>query len=175
MYKKQNGNWMVGPTLGGTTGGLFNETKSNIPPCSGWKYGGAGSSWKQDDEMIIRFGKNDPCGIITISAEGKAARKQSDHLGDFQVTEMFSAGRHVFKHVSQEQYLCVTRTSPTWAVRPDLDTDQAGLESACAPTMCPAVARAGYSIRRDLSSWQYFSGEKWKDGEITVRCSRHSR
>ena len=61
--------------------------------CKGWKYGGAGSSWKQDDEMIIRicaqltiitkkysfhsffrFGKNDPCGIITISAEGKAAR-----------------------------------------------------------------------------------------------------
>ena len=35
MYKKQNGNWMVGPTLGGTTGGLFNETKSDIPPCSG--------------------------------------------------------------------------------------------------------------------------------------------
>ena len=37
MYKKQNGNWMVGPTLGGTTGGLFNETKSNIPPCSGFE------------------------------------------------------------------------------------------------------------------------------------------
>ena len=29
--------------------------------CKGWKYGGAGSSWKQDDEMIIRF-----CAQLTI-------------------------------------------------------------------------------------------------------------
>ena len=116
-----------------------------------------------------------PCGDITIEATGDAAVQQPGCLGIYTPTQMFSAGRRVFKHESQERYLLVPAAWVEWYVQDSVDSEGTYMESGCAPSMCPADTRARTRERSGWTSWSYSDGRVWRNADITVKCSVHTR
>ena len=56
-----------------------------------------------------------------------------------------------------------------------LDIIVVATHTTSAPGLCPALSRAAVSDRANVKSWQYCDSDSWHDGEITVKCSVHSK
>ena len=155
---------------GGTA--LKNASETESVPLTGWTYWGDG---KDRDDPHLRISPDQPpsCGEITITASGDAAAKQPECVGVYTPTQMFSAGRRVFKHQTQERYLLVTPGYADWGVQPSVETVGARMTSGCAPSLCPADPRARTNVRAGQTSWKYWGNREWKHGAITVKCSVH--
>ena len=113
------------------------------------------------------------CGEITITASGDAAAQWKECIGVYTPTEMFSMGRRVFKHQTQERYLLVVSGCVNWYVQESVERKGAMMASGFAPSMCPADQRAQTSERFGYTSWVYGDNGEWKQGAITVKCSVH--
>ena len=169
--KEGEGGWVIGPGLDGATR-LKNESNTESVPLSGWS---CRTSYDIDDPYLRITPDLPPaCGEITITASGDAAVKQPTCVGVYTPTLMFSAGRRVFKHQTQERYLLVPPGYDEWGVRERVETEGAKIASCCAPSMCPADPRAGSSRPLDRTSWVFKdqTGD-WIQGNIKVKCSVH--
>ena len=177
IYKHDGVGWVAGPVLGSATCALRNSSNTATVPESGWQYPDGTGTWPHDAGLrVTRVGDISPllCGTITISATGEAARAQRCCMGQFQPTGQFSAGRQVFHFQETGGYLTVHPDFGEWGVGDSVDTDTAGVQSGCAPGLCPALARAAVSDRDNQKSWQYAFNGNMHDDNITVKCSVHS-
>ena len=86
---------------------------------------------------------------------------------------MFSSGRRVFKHKTQQRYLLVPPGKVNWRVKDSVEGEETKMQSACAPSMCPADHRALTKEGLDMTSWKYSDKVEWRHGDITVKCSVH--
>ena len=176
IYKHDDG-WRAGPVLGDTACGLLNSSTTATVPESGWQYGDGTGTWPHDAGLrVTRVGDYSPllCGTITISATGEAARAQRSSMGRFKPTGQFCAGRQVFYCQKTGRYLTVYPNQVAWGVRDRVNSAGVGVQSGCAPGLCPALARAAVSDRRNVKSWQYAFNGNLHDGNITVKCSVHA-
>ncbi len=164
IYLCKEGGWAMGPGLDSTIN-LKNSSKAGSIPLTGWTCF-AGGKYRDDYQLRIDYDQPLACGEITITASGVATVKQPECVGVYEPTQMFSAGRRVFKHPTQELYLLVKHGSTTWGVHDSVKSKGARMISGGAPSMCPADPRA-------RTSWQYTDGAEWKHVDITVKCSVH--
>ena len=137
-----DGSWLIGPGMDGA-GALKNTSKTDTIPLSGWTCF-AGGKYRDDPSLKISSDSPAMCGDITIEATGAAADKHPRCLGVYSPNGMYSMGRRVFKHQTEELYLLVTSGYVVWYVLEsvDADNDSSLMLSACAPSMCPADPRA---------------------------------
>ena len=175
IYRNKKGGWAMGTGLDGTTS-LENASNIESVPLTGWTCWD-GDNKKDRDDPHLRISPDQPpaCGEITITASGDAAVKQPECVGVYTPTQMFSAGRPVFKHQTQQGYLLVTPGTPCWSVQDSVESKGARkrMRSGCAPSMCPADPRARTSEWRGHTSWKYYGYRDWRHGDITVKCSVH--
>ena len=173
IYRSKAGGWVMGPGLDGPYAGLKHESNTESVPLSGWScYDGD----KYSDDPHLRISPDLPpaCGEITITASGEAAVQEPECIGVYTPTQMFSAGKRVFKHQTQERYLFVQAGYTEWGVRKSVESKGAMMRSGCVPSMCPADPRARTSERMSWTSWQCGDGAGgWIHGDITVKCSVH--
>ena len=118
LYKADFGYWLAGLKLGGSGAGLQNTNRSPAPPRSGWQYYN-GSGW-HTDRLLSVVSISDTtdliCTLVNISATGAAARRvPPDYLGQYRITEDYSAGRPIYKN-SRNKYLYVPGRKVTWHV-----------------------------------------------------------
>ena len=198
IYRHEDREWALANGLDGFRA-LKNASETESVPLTGWRCwvrGGAsaGDSWslngKYRDDPHLRISPDQPpaCGEITITASGDAATKQARCIGVYTPTHLFSMGRRVFKHQTQDRYLLVLPDISIWSVMDSVEHDDKcyqktiRMTSGCAPSMCPADPRARTSKRFSATSWQYkyegyiyslFFPYDWKHGHITVKCSVH--
>ena len=171
IYKHKNGDWVAGVGLGGLFG-LYNSNRSPAPPRSGWQYYGDGE-WRSDPDLsIVTISDTSTliCPVITIKATGVAARERPDYLGQFTITNQFSAGRPVWRN-NKGKYLLVHADGVSWYVGDNVETGEGEIQSGAAPGLCPASPRSRYNKRLNQNSWQYGDGHNWYDGDITVTCN----
>ncbi len=178
IYRRKKGGWAIGTGLDDYRT-LKNASDTESVPLTGWR------CWKWDDDkyvddpqLSISHDQPPACGEITIKASGDAAAQQSKCVGVYTPTEMFSMGRRVFKHQTQERYLLVTPGYVHWSVQESVESEGPRMLSGCAPSLCPADPRARRSERMGYTSWGYkhvklFGSHKFKRGHITVKCSVH--
>ena len=175
VYRCKNGNWAMGPGLDGPVS-IWNQNKTDIVPLTGWECYHNGVHI--DDPLLkISSGLPLPCGDITIRGSRSAEFMQPRSIGVYTPTKMFSGGRRVFKHVSQERYILSQPDCMNWYVQDSVDEKGPYMSSGSAPSMCPADPRARTNPSVGLSSWNYWAN--WgvyllEDPLITVTCSVHS-
>ena len=172
FYRCTDRGWRIGLGLDGAIG-LKNQNSTASIPRSGWTCL-KGGKYVEDPHVRITADLPPTCGDITIAVTGDAAVKRHECLGVYNPTQMFSMGRKVFKHESQERYLLVPAGYANWGVRESVDSGGWLMDSSCAPSMCPADTRARTSERTGRTSWVYSDGG-WKHGDITLKCSVHSK
>ena len=174
MYRDDHGYWMASEKLGANgspdSGYLCNTIKSSRPPRSGWQYSNNG--WPTDHLMSAVSVTNMTeliCPVITISATVRATRKLPFYLGQYRVSGQYSCGKPVYTN-SYNKYLSVSPGNVDWTVADDMDMSDAVIRSGSAPGLCPASARSSYNKRRGQTSWQWWDGDQWRQGEISLSC-----
>ena len=175
-FKHKVEGWGISTILGGSARGMSNLSTSASIPLTQWRYWGEGE-WKVDPELKISRDLGSPCGNITITATGRAATVQSACLGVYKPTDKYSAGRKIFKQVNGGKVLMVRLSKVGWGIQDNVNKCGSFVSymiSACAPSLCPADTRAETSGRLRYIYWQYLD-EDWKHGDITVKCSAHSK
>ena len=180
IYRSNEGGWVIGPGLDGIRH-LKNASKTESVPLTGWTCWDSVSQKDRYDQYLRIFPDQPPaCGEITISDSVNKTISdwyagQSKCLGVYMPTQMFSAGRRVFKHQTQERYLLVPPGKVYWRVTESVESEGGWMRSGCAPSMCPADPRAKTNERQGWTSWLYGKGKEggWRHGDITVKCSVH--
>ena len=192
VYRNNVGKWFMGNGMDMGGHGLQNESNTGSVPLTGWKcwnsdasFGDKDHWWLEDPYLRISHDFPSPCGDIIIAFEGsvdpKITKKKiknsltSECVGVYSPTDMFSAGRRVFKHKSKKSYLLVLGYTH-WVVKKKVNTMKSEgiyMASGSAPSMCPADIRAKTSEREGQTSWRYLEEGEWKQGNITVMCSNH--
>ena len=178
IYRRRKGGWAIGTGLDETIIKLKNASETESVPLTGWTCNVGDGKFRNDPHLRISPDQPSACGEITITASGGAAAKQPECIGVYTLTPKLSAGRRVFKHQTQQRYLLVRPGYVQWGVSESVESDEGRMRSSCAPSMCPADQRALTSERFGWTSWQYkhlrlFASDKWKHGDITVKCSVH--
>ena len=173
IFRISNGDWVAGKELGDSrNAGLGNSNKSPAPPRSGWKYWDT-NEWRSDPYLsIVTISDTSTriCPVIDIQATGAAAREVSDYLGQFSITTQFSTGRPMWRN-NRGKYLRVHPDSTAWGVVDNVETNFARIRSGAAGGLCPASSRSRYHKRFNYNSWQYWDGDEWREGDITVTCN----
>ena len=105
IYRRKEGGWTIGTGLDGGYA-LKNASMTESVPLTGWTCAIDG---KGRDDPHLRISPDQPpaCGEITITASTDAAARQPECVGVYSPTKMFSAGRQVFKHQTQERCLYI--------------------------------------------------------------------
>ena len=88
--------WTMGTGLDGPRC-LEHESNTESVPLSGWTCY-EGDKDRDDPHLRISPDLAPACGEITITASGEAADKRPASVGVYTPTQLFSAGRRVFKH-----------------------------------------------------------------------------
>ena len=118
---------------------MQNTTQTASVPTSGWQYGD-GYKWPHDPALTVTplsDLSSATCSSITISAKGKAARKQSQCLGTFTPTGDYSCGRQVFRS-ARGSCLLVPPGKNCWGVYQNTtDTAARSLQGGWAAGLCP--------------------------------------
>ena len=123
--------------------------------------------WRDDLEVRINRDLGLPCGMWR--------HYHPKCLRLYKLTGKLSAGRRIFKHTNGNRILMIVNENVDWDVKDNVSSKEAWMHSACAPSMCPADIRAHYSSRFSQTSWEYWSKNEMKPGNITVKCSVHSK
>ena len=83
---------------------------------------------------------------------------------------MWSEGRPVFKKVDgKTRFLSVPEGMTTWTIKSSITVTGAFIHSGRA-TNSPTSPEAGPSVRLWVTRWQYASGGKFVEGDISVTC-----
>ena len=174
LYRAENKEWYVSPLLGICGGGLTNPRDSESVPGDGWLVSVSGT-WTADPQCRVSPGPLSECGDITVSAspDSPTAKMWADCLGVFRPTDMFSAGRRVFKHQSREKYLSIPPGETRWMITDTPGADKGGIRSA-AGANCPASERNTISVLNNWNYWTYRDNGCKEDPSISVTCSKHS-
>ena len=110
-------------------------------PETGWQYND-GATWHHGAGLRVTRVEDIStllCGTITVSATGEAARFQSK--GKFRPTGQFSAGRQVFYNKRTRRYLSVYPCSISWGSRYNVEDNEIGVRSGCAPGELQSVKK----------------------------------
>lgn len=117
------------------------------------------------------------CSAVTITAEGEAARLHPECVGTYTPSGHYSSGRPVLSTPRTGQHLYVPDCSLCWCVQGDIrKVPGLGLQSGCAPSLCPADPRAGSSHWRGETrrSWGMAGSGDWRDCPgVLVTCNTH--
>ena len=83
----------------------------------------------------------------------------------------WSRGRPIFKKVDGKwpRFLLVGEGGAVWSIRSSTTATGAFIESGRA-TNSPSSPEAGPSVRLGVTRWQYASGGKFVEGNISVTC-----
>ena len=84
---------------------------------------------------------------------------------------LWSSGRPIFKKEDGgiERVLFVKEGNTNWRIRTSTSSTGAWIESGRA-TDSPTMPEAGPSERLNMTGWEYWSGDKWIVGTISVTC-----
>ena len=184
FFKHNFGCWCVGDTLGCSN--FYLKTDSDT--CSKkWMYEKISErrkrkndfvkeEWIHDPELKLKRAIPLPCGDIQISSTGDVETVQPECLGLYKPTNLFSRGRMVFKHVSNERYLMVDHWKVFWCIKDNADSRWAPrIHSNCAPSHCPADQRAKISFKTGRTQWRYNKGLLYCPTDLTIICAVHGK
>merc|ERR1711982_168632 len=101
------------------------------------------------------------CDSVTITLSGDAREKQGAVAGKYLPTDIFSAGRHVYKHTTGSYYLNIWPVIFGWTVSSEIGGGSWYIYSPAAGTLNPADQRNTYSNSDGYKSWRYKSGSSW--------------
>ena len=80
-----SGGWVVGPTLGNSSGGLGNRQDSDLPPRANWLY--AKNRKFVDDDRTLKLDYttlSSPCKLVRVAGSGRVLNHQSSKMGDYR-------------------------------------------------------------------------------------------
>merc|ERR1719481_166230 len=103
------------------------------------------------------------CLELKLQSQGKASEHQSNRLGTYRLSTLFS-DRPVYQNIEREEFLfyLTSRNRGLWMVGPEIGQFNGGLANRGDPT-CAEDTPAG--------EWKYTDGESWTlDANITVTC-----
>ena len=95
------GGWVIGPTLGGEDYKLQAASPAPGPLSVGAWRCRIGGNWKDDRQVAVAARAELPRARSVLISGSEATHS----LGLYAPTQLFSAGRPVFKHQTQELYL----------------------------------------------------------------------
>ena len=194
----QDGVWWVNSALGrkmGWSGWLRNRKDAATPPRTGWEYQrwqrGRGGFWENDTSLLLSPGPLEPCPRVTVATGGESGRQQGEAAGVFlPVAGRMSAGRPVYRQLGGgSKYLVLRERYSVWGVG-DGVADTAGYIQSGRGTNSPGHPEAGPSKRARVRGWRFSNVEQeanfleytkvqtmtvrksWKEGNISVTCSR---
>ena len=169
MYQYTDGNWKVGPTLGGAGAGMYTTDLKNKG--TDWKYWD-GKKFQNDDSTIQFLPLTSSSCIlqpsILLTSTGPTATTRPDYLGTFHIVQgQFSAGRPVWRN-SKGKVLKIRNGKTRFGVYDDLTSTGVNILSASGPT-CPTDAKAANSARYDYHAWRFWDGANYvEDQKITA-------
>ena len=187
FFKHISGNWCVGDMLGCSNFYLKNDTGTSSIPLKKWKYEKISErrkrksdfekeEWTLDPELKLKRAIPLPCDDIYISSTGEVNTVQPECLGLYKPSNLFSRGRLVFKHVSNEKYLFVDHWKVFWCIKDSPNSRWAPrIHSNCAPSHCPADQRANISFKTGRTQWRYNKGLLYCPTDLTISCSVHGK
>ena len=75
-----------------------------------------------------------------------------------------------------EIFLRVSTGETSWGIGPDIDGDEAWIDSGSSGNSCPAHPRNALNNDPDYkqTSWEYCDGVGWKNGDIRLSCETHT-
>ena len=171
LYRDEEGDWIVGPELGGTSCCLLNTTKNETVPRKNWLYAvDDDDDWVPDPKLNLSSSLPSVCGDINISLDGPAASAKPETEGEYRPTADWRAGHPVFSN--GVTYLTVVPRCSKWQVTYSPESDVATLQSGSV-SWCPASTRAALSFSDNQSLWQYSYNGLWHNGDIQVTCDSH--
>ena len=81
----------------------------------------------------------------------------------------------LLQHASgSKKYLRVRTGSTAWLISDTIDERGAYIYSGSAGGVSPADPHNPINKRFNQTSWRYWDGKGWHDGEIVVKCITHS-
>ena len=85
----EGGEWRVGPTLGGSTGGLRNLQNTNKPPSTKWEYWDGKKRNDDDTSLTLEFTTLSPiCQLVRVTGRGEVVALHGSggtkSLGDYR-------------------------------------------------------------------------------------------
>ena len=188
LFKHNSGFWCIGDSIGNNTFFLKNDSNTSNIPLMKWKYEKImerekrnkdfeDEEWMIDPELRIKRAITVPCGDIHISSNTKDVESEKPEcLGLYKATNLFSRGRMIFKHVSNQRYLMVDHWKVFWCIKDSPDSLWAPhIHSNCAPSLCPADQRANISFRFKRTQWHYSKGFSYCPADFNILCSVHSK
>ena len=96
-----------------------------------------------------------PAQVVTLSATGRAGKKEPECLGDYSLTEQVHNGRPVYRN--SEGIDLWSQEDGTWAA------------DRCVGNSDPAMKSTTAAVSPGLCQhWQYWADWKYKPGDITV-------
>ena len=86
-------------------------------------------------------------------------------------TGLWSSGRPIFKKEDRgtEMFLYVLKGETVWAIGTSTSSTEGSIKSGKA-TNSPTMPEAGPSERFNQTGWDYWAGDKWIVGSISVTC-----
>ena len=184
FYKEATDNvWGVGDILDGDfeLRNRHGGSGSLKPPMTGWEHLKGKKGWVTEPQMKVHEIVPSLCEAVSISISGKISPNfPREVLGKYIPTGIFSAGRQVFKHETEEKFLLILQQSKyiCWKVSNNMEnTSEDILESGSCPSMCPADPRAKRSQKRQRNCWIYkdTKNSNWirNDTNINISCDTH--
>jgi len=146
IYRGSEDRWLVGQTLDGEAGLLYNESPSEAIPRDGWQF--QDENEKLDQFLTVRAGKLD-VGTVTITGADKSPRCN----GDYEATGEYSMRRLVFKHNTEDLYLCCPPDYSHWWVSDHATGSGRRYLLSAAASLCPGGQRAAINTEYNMSSW----------------------
>ena len=81
----------------------------------------------------------------------------------------------VLQHADgSEKYLTVRTGRVGWGIGPTIDESGSWINSSSAGDCCAASVANSKNDRLQTTSWRYYDGKAWVDGDIRVKCITHS-
>ena len=113
-------------------------------------------------EEVARMRDAKPCGVITLSATGEAARIHPAYLGRYEATGEECQGSPVYRN--SDGYYLYRHSDGTWNTNNSIG-DYGAYRSVDSNAECPAR----------VSQWQYAAGPSgYNPGDIRAQCSVHT-
>jgi len=167
----EGGEWGVNDELGGSGAYLKNNQNTSLPMTNNWLYYD-GEKWNNNDTSFkLEYTSIYPCQLVRVAGKGDVLEKQGGVLGDYRPEAgRWSAGLPVYKLVGgeSERFLFVREGYSDWSITSST-TSKADWIASGRATSSPSN-EAGPSARFGYTSWRYWDGEEWKEGEIDVTC-----
>ena len=83
LYKEE-GNWLVSETLGGTNANLMNNQDTPLPPTDQWLYWDGEKFNDNDTSLVLESTALTRCQLVTVAGQGAVVEKQGETLGDYR-------------------------------------------------------------------------------------------